>query len=146
MTELNPYQDGVYQNSEAGSIASLSDRLFDEYGLMGYSLTPDDILTAIVSDMTFYAGWEATSQQTKGVAVTINAQYVITFDEWAVIEPVVRAHCDFIQAQRVEGTGSLGGERFGLSVGEASQNYINAKEVMKKEAFIEPPFTFGFGD
>lgn len=146
MTVLNPYQDGAYQNSEAGSIASLSDRLFDEYGLIGYSLTPDDILTAIVSDMTFYAGWEATSQQAKGVAVTINAQYVITIDEWAVLEPVVRAHCDFIQAQRVEGTGSLGGERFGLSVSEANQNYINAKEVMKKEAFIEPPFTFGFGD
>ena len=60
------------------------------------------------------------------------------------MEPVIRAHCDFIQSQRVEGTGSLGGERFGLSVSEAKQAYADAKLEMKKEAFVESPFTLDF--
>ena len=48
---LSPVNEhGQYQDSEAGTIASLSDQLFNEYGLSGYSLTPDDIQTALIAD------------------------------------------------------------------------------------------------
>jgi hypothetical protein len=70
--------------------------------------------------------------QSKGTATQLNKDYVLSLSEWGLIEPVIRAHCELIQAQRVEGTGSLGGERFGLSVSEATANYKEAKEDLKE--------------
>lgn len=144
MTKLNPTIEGLFKESEAETIATLSNIMFEEYGLLGYSLDAEDVCTALINDFRFYAGWEETHQQRSGALSTINPEYVLSLGEWAIIEPVLRAHCDFIQAQRVESTASLGGERFGLTASEASQNYKEAKEQMKREAFIEEPFTFGF--
>jgi len=137
-------EQGESQESEAGSIASLSDALFTEYGLSGYSLTPEDVETALIADFKVYAAWGTTTAQLKGTPSQLNRDYVISLSEWGLIEPVIRAHCELIQAQRVEGTGSLGGERFGLSVSEATANYKEAKEDLKKNAFVEAPFTFIF--
>lgn len=145
MTVLNPTTQCGYQNSEVEELSVMAEHLFNEYGLLGYSLTVEDIEIALINDVRFYAGWEETYQQEKGESSVIDRSYKLAVNEWAVLEPVIRAHCDFIQAQRVEGTGSLGGERFGLTVSEASQNYSNAKDVMKKEAFVEGPFTITFG-
>ncbi len=144
MTVLKPVLNGIYQSSEAASIASLADALFAEYGLLGYSLVPEDICTALINDMRFYAGWEATEQQDLGKTIKLDENYPVALHEWAVLEPVIRAHCDFIHAQRMESAGSQGMERFGLSASEASQSYQNAKLEMKKEAFVEQPFTFDF--
>lgn len=138
--KLNP----VNQSSEAGTIASLAETLYMEYALMGYSLNAFDIETALKLDFAFYAGWATTETQEKGQTTTIDDTHTIALSEWAVIEPVVRAHCEWIQSQRVDATGSLGGERFGLSVSEAKQEYTTAKMDMKKEAFVEAPFTLDF--
>ncbi|MCO8088254.1 hypothetical protein [Acinetobacter indicus] len=137
--------NGAYQISEAVPIASLADALLGEYGLMGYSITTEDIILALIQDMSFYAGWEETQEQRQGNTVLIDQNYKIAVHEWAVLDPVIRSHCDLIQAQRSEAAASLGMERFGLSVSEAMQNYNNAKLEMKKEAFVEPPFTLDFG-
>ena len=62
--------------------------------------------------------------------------------EYAIIEPCFSANCDLIQAQLVEGSRSMGGDGFGLSVSEAEQAYREAKELMPKNAFVAPPFSF----
>ena len=144
---LSPVNEhGQYQDSEAGTIASLSDQLFNEYGLSGYSLTPDDIQTALIADFKLFAGWATTSTQAKGLTTTLDGTQSVELGEWAVIEPLIRAHCEMIQAQRVEATASLGGERFGLSMSEASQKYSDAKLEAEKNAFVEEPFFMTFGN
>lgn len=129
--------NGQYQNSEAGNIASLSNTLFLEYALSGYSLTPDVVEAALIADFKLYAGWASTDTQDRGLTTVVDGTQVLTFAEWGIVEPVIRAHCELIQANRMEGTGSLGGERFGLSVSEASPMYVEAKERMKSESFVE---------
>ncbi|MDR6630385.1 hypothetical protein J2X86_002440 [Acinetobacter lwoffii] len=138
-------QHGQYQDSEAGTIASLSDQLFNEYGLSGYSLTPSDIETALIADFKVYAGWVTTATQARGQGTTLDGTQSVELGEWAILETVIRAHCELIQAQRMEATASLGGERFGLSVSEASQKYSDAKLEAEKKAFIEEPFFIDFG-
>ena len=144
MTELSPTIDGLFIDSDAASIADLSEGLFTELALIGYSLDHEEVKQALISDYRFLAGWEETDRQYKGQAATINDAHVITLAEWALIDPVIRAHCDWIQANRVEGTASLGGERFGLSVSEALTIYRDAKDNLKRESFVEPPFTIQF--
>lgn len=142
---LKPVDDkGQHKEGEAGTIASLSQALYLEYALMGYSTTQEDISTALMLDFSVYAGWATTATQEQGLETEIDENHKISMTEWAVLEPVVRAHCDWVQSQRVEGTGSLGGERFGLSVSEAKMAYTEAKAEMKKESFVEPPFTLDF--
>ena len=36
----------------------------------------------------------------------------------------------------------MGGDGFGMSVSEAEQAFNQAKELMPKNAFVEPPFSF----
>ena len=144
MTMLKPSIDKVFQESDAASIASLAEILFEELALMGYSLDTVEIENAIIADYRYYAGWEETPKQHQGQAITINRDYILTVSEWALLDPVVRAHCDLIQSNRVEGTGSLGGERFGLTVSEARNLYAEAKVNLKRESFVEPPFTISF--
>ncbi|MBU3845855.1 MAG: hypothetical protein H9855_02550 [Candidatus Acinetobacter avistercoris] len=140
---MKPTDDqGEHQDGVLGTIATLSQLLANEYAISGYSLTEVDIEIALCTDFILYSGWATSYVQEQKLETTADATQIISFNDWSVLETLVRAHCELIQAQRVEGTGSLGGERFGLSVSEASQNYINAKAEMKKEAYIEPPFTF----
>lgn len=133
-------ENGQYQNSEAGNIASLADILFTEYALSGYSLTPDEVTTALIADFKLYAGWASTYTQDQGLTTEVDGTQILSFAEWGILEPVIRAHCELIQANRMEGTGSLGGERFGLSVSEASPMYAEAKEKMKSDSFVEEAF------
>lgn len=145
--QLRPIdENGQYQGSEAGTIAELSDALFNEYGLSGYSITPDDILTALIADFKLYAGWATTYTQAKGLTTVIDGTQVVEIGEWAILDPLIRAHCELIQANRMEATGSLGGERFGLTVSEASQQYTQAKLEAEKNAFVEEPFFLSFGE
>lgn len=140
--QLNPINktSGEHQDSEAGTIAQLSERLYLEYGLIGYSVTPEDIEVALANDFIFYAGWCTTYTQRQGLQTNIDRTQIISVNEWAVIEPVIRAHCEFMQASRMEGTGSLSLERFGMSVSEAQPAYANAKLEMQKNSFVEAPF------
>lgn len=144
--QLRPFdENGQYQNSEAGTIASLSDMLFNEYVLSGYSLTPDDIKPALIADFKVYAGWCSTYTQNKGLTTVLDDTQILSVSEWSIIEPVIRAHCELIQANRMEATASLGGEHFGLSVSEATTNYIEEKKDMESKTFVEEPFFISFG-
>ena len=54
---------------------------------------------------------------------------------------MVRAHCDLVQARRMEGAQGLGVQQTGMMTSEALQLYKDAVEVMKKEAFQCQPFS-----
>lgn len=139
--QLKPIDSkGNHQDSNAGTIAELSENLFLEYGLVGYSVTPEDIVIALSNDFAFYAGWAKTYTQQQGLATKIDSTQIISINDWAILMPVIRAHCEVIQAKRMEGSGSLGLERFGLSVPEAEQAYKDAIQEMQKNAFVEKPF------
>ena len=143
--QLRPIdENGQFEDSEAGTIASLSDLLFNEYGLTGYSLVPDDIETALIADFKLYAGWKSTYTQNKGMVTTLNKTQIVSVMEWMILEPVIRGHCELIQANRMEATGSLGGERFGLTVSEANQQYTDAKREMEGKTFVEEPIFISF--
>ncbi|OTG87878.1 hypothetical protein [Acinetobacter sp. ANC 3813] len=138
---LKPFDDqGQHQDSEAGTIATLSEKLAIELGLCGYSLTSEDIEIALAADFLFYAGWNSTYTQRNRLNSPMDETQLISVNEWVVIEPVIRAHCELMQAQRMEGTGSLGVERFGMSVSEAQPAYAAAKMDLPKISFVEPPF------
>lgn len=144
--QLQPIdQNGQYQDSEAGTIALLSDGLFNELALSGYSVTPDEIETALIADFKFYAGWTSTYTQKMGLATALDRTQRIALSEWAILDPVIRAHCDMIQASRMEATGSLGPERFGLTVSEATIAYTEAKREAESKTFMEEPFFFSGG-
>lgn len=141
MTFLNAKrnQDGCYQVSEAGTIASLAASLVQEFALSGYSLFNDEVETAIIQDLRFYSAFQSTVQQKRGIPAQLDREYIVFISEWGLLEPVVRAHCEILQAKRMESTASLGTERFGLSVSEAEQAYSLAKENLPKNAFVSKP-------
>ncbi len=131
------------QVSYTGEISQISPLLLDEYQTIGYSLTLEDIELILVQDFTFYAGWAITQVQ-RSSDQFINSKTMISIGEWGIIEPVIRAHIDFMHAQRMEGSSALGGERFGLDTSTARQNYEIAKQEMKGNAFVEPVFTLDY--
>lgn len=143
MIQLQPITELVIV-SKAGSILELAGLLDDHYVSHGYSLTRDDILDVLQVDFLFYTAWATSQEQREGGVRTINENTVISLAEWGIVEPVFRAHLDWIQAQRMESTASLGVASFGLSVPEAKSIFDTAKETMKKDAFIAEPFTIDY--
>lgn len=131
------------QISKAGAIQALATELLDEYQTMGYSLTQEDLETILINDYKFYAGWAYTQEQ-RLVDQPINKDTVISIGEWGIISQMIRHHCDYMHAQRMEGSGSLGGERFGIDAITARQNYEAAQIDVKKDAFVEEVFTVDF--
>ena len=83
--------------------------------------------------------------QKKAAAIPVMIDQNLTIDayEWSIIEPVVRAHCDLLQARLVEGSRSLGGDGFGIQVSEAQQNYTMERDKLPRLAFVAPPYTLG---
>lgn len=131
--------------SKAGSILELAVLLEEHYLTQGYSLTREDIAEALRLVYLFYSAWATTQEQVEAVTPsTIGDNTIVSVPEWGIIEPVLRAYLDCMQAQRMEGTASLGVERFGLSVSEAKQAYSVSQEEMKKNAFVEKPFTIDY--
>lgn len=130
--------------SQAGSINELANLLDDHYISHGYSISKEDILDVLKVDFLFYTAWAETQAQREGGVSTVDENTVISVAEWGIIELVIRAHLDWIQAQRMESTASLGVQSFGLSVPEAKANFDISKETMKKEAFISQPFTIDY--
>ncbi|AWL27150.1 hypothetical protein DJ533_00250 (plasmid) [Acinetobacter defluvii] len=131
------------QISEAGAISALAADLLDEYQTMGYSLTQEDLETILINDYKFYAGWAYTQEQRKSNH-SIDKNTVISIGEWGIISQMIRHHCDYMHAQRMEGSASLGGERFGIDSISARQSYEAAQLDVKKDAFVEEVFTIDF--
>lgn len=150
MASLEPSQLSqniwAYPRLNLGTLEVLAGQLHNELQGVGYSLLQSDIEQAVLLEVQYYAGWallEVQRQSSTPMAVLLNKSVTLDAYEWAMIEPVVRSHCDLLQAKLVEGSRSLGGDGFGLQVSEAQQNYAMEREKLPKLAFIAPPYTVG---
>jgi hypothetical protein len=145
MASLEPQTTIDYPRLALGTVESLAQTLHQELYGGGYSLLESDVLSAFLCEVQFYSAWAAFAvQKAEAATVTLlNKDLVLDSYEWAIIEPVVRAHCDLLQARLVEGSRSLGGDGFGLQVSEAQQNYLQARELLPKTAFVAQPYTLG---
>ncbi len=130
----------IYPSSQAGTIQELALGLFDLLTLSGYSLSQDEIETLILAECRYYAGWAAFQAQEKA-KVALDSSLTIECFEWSILEQVIRAHCNVVEAQRIEALKSLGGAEFGLSASEASQLYLEERAKLPQLACIEPPFS-----
>ncbi len=137
-----------------GVIGEYCNVLYDELLTSGYSLLLDDVQNIVLQEVRFLAGWCRLACQHSDDeppiggfgSFTIDLDTILLLDEWVVIEPVVRCHCDLVQARRMEGSQALGVMAFGLQSSEALQNYNMAVETMKKEAFHNAPFSVDYDD
>lgn len=141
---LSPVVDGIYPTTTVGTVQTLAQALYDELIMSGYSLTIEDVQLVVNCEAKYYSGWASfETQYTAVAAIPLDLTLPIDAYEWSFLEPLCRAHCDLLQAQRVEGSRSLGGEQFGLQVSEAKQLYDVEREKLPKLAFIAPPYTLG---
>lgn len=129
-----------------GTLSELADTLANKLMLSGMSLMPLDVLTAIKTETSFYMGYADLDAHVNAVPAVVHDELQLTYSEWAVIEPVVRANCDLVQAYRVEASRSIGAESFGLSVSEAQQNYMLVRDNFAKNAFVSPPYSLNFDE
>ena len=134
-----------------GVIGEYCNVLYDELLTSGYSLLLEDVQDIVLSDVRKMAGWghlecQLVADETAILTFDIDLSTVLLADEWVVVEPVVRSHCDLVQARRMEGSQALGVMAFGIQSSEALQNYNMAVETMKKEAFHHAPFSVDYDD
>lgn len=131
-----------------GSLQDAAQELYDELLTTGSSVLLSDVVTIMITNTKKYAGWSGELQhcpKDDGLCVnpllTITANTVLGVDDWLILEPVVRAHCDLVQARRMEGAQGLGVQPAGMSSSEALQYYKEALELMKREAFQCQPWS-----
>lgn len=131
-----------YPRLTVGTLADLSVRLHTELLQAGYSLLLDDVQDTLRDAATLYAGWASFEvQRYANSAIQLDLTLEIDAYEWAMIEPVCRAHCTLMQARRMEGSQALNGQTFGIGVSEAESAYTAAREALPKMAFIAEPYT-----
>ena len=130
-----------YPKLVLASIADIALQLHEELNGSGYSLLLADVEKVILAETQIYAAWALLECQKQQQSSLLDHDTTLHAYEWAIIEPVARAHCDLLQARLVEGSRSLGGDGFGLQVSEAQQNYLQAKEMLAKSAFVAPPYS-----
>lgn len=126
------------------SIDAIVQKLQDSLSAQGYALLESDIQSVVFDEVHYYASRCAVLeyQRTATQAFELNGDVTLTGDEWAIIEPCVRAHCDLKQARLMEGSASLNGSTFSIGVSEAINLYNDKRLAMFQDAFIEPPFSF----
>ncbi|WP_352309093.1 hypothetical protein [Psychrobacter sp. W2-37-MNA-CIBAN-0211] len=131
-----------------GTTLDVAADLYSELLTTGYSLLESDVIKVLTINIKKYAAWAdafndapATDDECVRPKLVIDDTTVIGVDDWAIIEPLVRAHCDLVQARRMEGAQNLGVQGAGLSSSEARQIYADAETAMKKEAFQFQPFS-----
>lgn len=131
-----------------GSLQDASEALYDELVTTGSSVMLSDVIKIMIENTKKYAGWSGELQHCpKDDASCVKPLLVVTentvlgVDDWLILEPVVRAHCDLVQARRMEGAQNLGVQPAGMSSSEARQLYDDAIKAMQKEAFQFQPFS-----
>ena len=130
-----------------GTIQDAAQELYDELLTTGSSVRLSEVVKVLITNTKKYAGWSGELQHYPSVKdddkplLTITANTVLGVDDWLIIEPMVRAHCDLVQARRMEGAQGLGVQPTGMTTSEALQLYKDALELMKKEAFQCQPFS-----
>ncbi|MGP5192921.1 hypothetical protein ACTXJO_04685 [Psychrobacter celer] len=135
-------------NHVIGTIEDAANDLYDELLTTGYSLLLSDVVKVFIINTKKYAGWSGELQHcpksdescVKPLLV-IDENTVLGVDDWVIVEPVIRAHCDLVQARRMEGAQNLGVQPAGMSSSEARQLYDDAVKTMQKEAFQFQPFS-----
>lgn len=137
-----------------GTIRQFAKQLYDELLTSGYSLMLEDVESLSLQGVQLLAGWTrldcqfVDDCQAKNVPTffNLNLDVGLLADEWVIVLPVIRSHCDLVQSRRMEGSQALGVQGFGIGSSEALQHYQQAIDVMKKEAFCHEPFTVDFDE
>lgn len=138
---LEPALDQDAPRLLAGAVGQLAASLHTELVNSGYSLMPEDVLLCVVQAVCKYAAWDTLDAQRNATgSVSVDSSLVLAAHEWQIIEPLVRAHCDLIQANRMEASRSLGMEQVGMSVSEAMQGLQMQQDLLAQRAFCAPPF------
>ena len=138
---LEPALDQDAPRLLAGAVGQLAASLHTELVNSGYSLMPEDVLLCVVQAVCKYAAWDTLDAQRNATgSVSVDSRLVLAAHEWQIIEPLVRAHCDLIQANRMEASRSLGMEQVGMSVSEAMQGLQMQQDLLAQRAFCAPPF------
>lgn len=132
-----------------GSIQDAAKKLYDELLTSGSSLLLSDVTKVFINAAEKYAAWSGRllteplpgSLTTQKPLLVITENTVLDVTDWVIIEPLIRAHCDLVQAKRMEGAQGLGVNPSGMSSSEARGYYDEALLRMQKEAFQREPFT-----
>lgn len=130
-----------------GTIQDAAQELYDELLTTGSSVRLSEVVKVLITNTKKYAGWSGELQHYPSVKdddkplLTITANTVLGVDDWLIIEPMARAHCDLVQARRMEGAQGLGVNPTGMTTSEALQLYKDSIEQMKREAFQCQPFS-----
>lgn len=130
-----------------GTIQDAAQELYDELLTTGSSVRLSEVVKVLITNTKKYAGWSGELQHHPSVKdddkplLIVTANTVLGVDDWLIIEPMVRAHCDLVQARRMEGAQGLGVNPTGITTSEALQLYKDAVEQMKREAFQGQPFS-----
>lgn len=112
----------------------------------GSSVLPHDVLQIIKTETLFYMGYCDLDAHVGVTLPLVTDDLRLNASEWAVIQPVVIAGCKLLQAERMEASGSIGAERFGLDVGTAQQLYDTARLELPNNAFVQPPYSLNFDE
>lgn len=118
------------------SMTDISSSLYDELLFNGDAISLDDVKQSIIKHMQILAGWQALTHRQE----PLDDDVMIEYGEWAVLYPVVRAHLDYVQAKRMEGSRAISGEAFGKDVNTAYQDYKYELDELPKKSFCEKPF------
>lgn len=136
-----------------GTLQDVAQELYDELLTTGSSVRLSDINKLLITNAKKYAGWSGELQTCPSIdkscdkpLLVITANTVLYVDDWLILEPVIRAHCDLVQARRMEGAQGLGVQPTGMMASEALQLYKEAIEQMKREAFQCQPFSVDVPD
>lgn len=130
-----------------GTIADICQNLYEELVTTGYSLLYTDVENIIFTELKDYLAWNGEIKSLQDVAsdslmhLDISPDTELTIEEWTIIKPCVMAHCEIMQAKRMEGVQNLGVQPVGVSSSEAKQVYHEARLQMQKEAFDCEPFS-----
>lgn len=130
-----------------GTIQDAAQELYDELLTTGSSVRLSDVVKVLITNTKKYAGWSGELQHHPSVndddkpLLIVTANTVLGVDDWLILEPVIRAHCDLVQARRMEGAQGLGVNPTGMTTSEALQLYKDSIEQMKREAFQCQPFS-----
>ena len=135
-----------------GTIQDAAQELYDELLTTGSSVRLSEVVKVLITNTKKYAGWSGELQHYPSVKdddkplLIVTANTVLGVDDWLIIEPMVRAHCDLVQARRMEGVQGLGVNPTGITTSEALQLYRDSIEQMKREAFQGQPFSVDVPD
>ena len=126
-----------------GTIEQMADNIYSELHVGGYALVVQDVQFAVIDSVRYYSGFaelDAVRVAQKGFELNLNV--TLTADEWAILLPLVKAHCDLMQARLSDATKVMGVDGYELTVSSAQERVDTARANLQKEAYFEAPVMF----